>query len=82
MASPLFSRSLSGLPPAIMVTAGHDMLRDEGRLYAQRLREAGVDTTHQEHPTLPHGFVNVMGVVPAALAAMEDLATEIKRLLS
>jgi len=72
--SPLFAEDLRGLPPTILVTAGHDMLRDEGRQYAARLQTAGVELIHIEHASLPHGFVNAPGVVPAGQRAMEALA--------
>jgi acetyl esterase len=61
--SPLHAGDLSGLPPAVVVTAGYDPLRDEGNAYAGRLREAGLDVLHLENPTMIHGFMWLGGVI-------------------
>lgn len=72
LASPLRAE-LAGLPPAHIVVAGHDPLRDEGVAYAERLRAAGVEASLAEYPSLTHGFFRLTGVVPAARAAVDDL---------
>jgi len=56
-ASPLLAEDHSGLPPAVVITAGFDPLRDEARAYADRLTEAGVSTQYKEFSSLGHGFV-------------------------
>ncbi|SFR03262.1 acetyl esterase [Lentzea waywayandensis] len=56
-ASPLLAPDLSGLPPAVVLTAERDVLRHDGRRYAARLREAGVPVHHDETPGTDHYFL-------------------------
>jgi acetyl esterase/lipase len=56
--SPLLAGDFSGLPPALVLTAGFDPLRDEGRQYADAMREAGVTVDYREFGSLVHGFAN------------------------
>ena len=57
--APLHAETLAGLPPALVVLAGCDYLRDEGRLYARRLHEDGVPTEELCCTGQPHGFLNL-----------------------
>lgn len=70
-AAPLHAPSLDGLPPALVILGGCDLLRDEGRAYARRLQDAGVDTEEVCYPGQPHGFVNFGW--PAAQGAFETI---------
>ncbi len=69
--SPLRATALAGVAPAHVVTAGFDVLRDEGEAYVRALEKAGVAATLQREPGQVHGFANATGVGLAAKRAME-----------
>lgn len=73
-AAPLAAPDLTGLPPAIVVAAGCDPLRDEARAYAARLIEAGNSVEYGEHHALAHGMFTYFGVVAAARRVVEQTA--------
>ncbi len=60
--SPLYAPSLKGVSPAYVLLAGCDVLRDEGRAYADKLKRDGVDTQLDEVPGVVHGFFNLQGL--------------------
>jgi acetyl esterase len=69
---PLDAPSPERLPPTYVLAAQFDPLVDEGCAYAERLRAAGVPVVYDLRPTLPHAFVNLIGVVPEARRALRD----------
>ncbi|MDX6609219.1 MAG: acetyl esterase [Solirubrobacterales bacterium] len=73
-ASMMRAPDVSGLPPTYLATAGFDPLRDEGEIYAERMREAGVRVVLQRHPGLIHGFANLTAICPSARTAMLEVA--------
>jgi len=72
--SPLFARSVAGLPPAFFGIAFFDPLRDSQRAYAARLVQVGDEVTFWEFPTLAHGFLQMTAVSPAAQLAATQTA--------
>lgn len=77
--SPLCNTDLSDLPPALIFTAGFDVLQDQGRLYHERLEQAGSESRLICFETLTHGFISMMGISPAARAACETIAQAVVR---
>jgi len=81
LVAPLRRADLSGLPPALVITAGFDLLRDEGEAYAAALNAAGVSATVRRFEGLIHGFVQCTGVVDAAYTALVESSQAFGRLL-
>lgn len=73
--------NLTGLAPALVITAGHDVLRDEGELYAKRLQEAGVHCVLERVTSQGHGFINITSVNPTAKIATAKMAKDFRQLL-
>ena len=72
LASPLHAADHSNLPPAFVITAGYDILRDEGKAYADALAQAGVDVTYKDFSGMIHGFFNMQGAVGVAREAIKE----------
>ena len=81
-ASPLRAPSLAGQPPTLIVTAGFDPLRDEGRAYGERLREAGVDVVYREYPGQIHAFVSLTRAIPQGMACTLEIADYLRKRLA
>jgi acetyl esterase len=81
-ASPLLHPDLSRLPPALVLTAGYDPLRDEGLQYAHALSEAGNRATHISFERQIHGFILMGRVIDEANVAVAICAAELKRELA
>jgi acetyl esterase len=77
-ASPLLAADLRGLPPALIITAECDPLRDEGAAYARRLQSAGVPVTHQCYSGMIHLFFSLPGAIPQGLDAVEQVARAVR----
>jgi acetyl esterase len=79
-ASPARAATLSGLPPAYVLTAGADPLRDEGDEYAARLKQAGVPVTYRHFPGQFHGFFTMGKLLQQANVAASHIAAWLKAL--
>jgi acetyl esterase len=79
-ASPALATTLAGLPPAYVLTAGADPLRDEGNEYAARLKEAGVAVTTKTFPGQFHGFFTMGKLLQQANVAASDIGVWLKSL--
>lgn len=76
-AAPLRTADLLRLPPAVVLTAEHDVLRDEGELYATRLLKAGVPVRHRRFAGQMHGFFTMTDVLPGAADALDYVTAAI-----
>ena len=72
LVSPIKREDLAGLPPALIITAEYDPLRDEGELYGRRLTEAGVDATVSRYAGANHGFVQNFSWIPEFYRAFQE----------
>ncbi|HKV22862.1 MAG TPA: alpha/beta hydrolase, partial [Mycobacterium sp.] len=77
--SPLLADDLSGLPPALLVTAGFDPLLDQGRQFAAALSSAGVAVDLLEFGAMIHAFPNFFGLGGGAAAAVDEIIAALRR---
>lgn len=78
--SPLFAQDVLGLPPAVVLTAEYDPLRDEGEAYAARLEQAGVPVAMRRYDEMVHGFAGMTALTPVAGQALDWVCDELVRL--
>ncbi len=76
--SPLWAENLGGVAPALVVTAGADILMDEGVLYAHWLQEAGGVVEHAHYPGVVHGFLEMAGQLTVTGEAMDRIAATVR----
>jgi acetyl esterase len=78
-ASPLLAKSHAGLPPAFVMTAGYDPLRDEGKDYADRMSKEGVNVEYKNYADMVHGFITMGRVLDTTSTALADCAQALKK---
>ena len=79
--TPINAKDLSGQPPAVIITAGFDPMRDEGEAYGEALRKAGSVAVVRRFPSLIHGFANMTGVSRTASDAVIEVAGMLRSVL-
>lgn len=78
LVSPIKRKDLAGLPPAFIVTAEHDPLRDEGEVYGRNLTQAGVPATVRRYESAAHGFVQYFSWLPEFQGVFDETANFIR----
>jgi acetyl esterase len=78
--SPMFAENFAALPPALVITADIDPLRDDGVRFARKLTQAGVRARHVNYPGMPHGFFFMPKICKAAPTGIAEMSGEIMAL--
>jgi acetyl esterase len=78
-ASPLLAPDLSNLPPALIITAGFDPLRDEGEAYGERLKKFGVPVRVSRYAGMIHGFITMDGIINKSKNAANEVASDLSK---
>jgi acetyl esterase len=79
--APLLAESLENLPPAIVITAEYDPLRDDGLAYVERLRAAGVPVSHHHYDDVVHAFFSLINLIQRGNEAVEQVGAEVRAAL-
>lgn len=80
--APLLATNLVGLPPALILVGGYDLLHDDSVVYADRLTEAGVPVTLVEYRGLSHGFINMAATLPGGRLALDQVSSALRHELA
>jgi acetyl esterase len=81
-AAPLLAPDLSGLPPALVITAEYDVLRDEGERYVEQLRTAGVPARLSRYDGVNHRFAELIGILDQAEQARDEMCAWLREVLA
>lgn len=76
--SPYLHEDVTGLPPALIITAEYDVLRDDGKAYAAKLKAAGVDVEYINYAGMIHGFVGMASVLDKGKQALQDASKALR----
>ena len=79
LVSPARAKDFNGLPPALILTAAYDPLRDEGEAYGEVLRKAGVPVKISRYEGVCHGFVSMAAALDAGKKAVAEISSELKK---